>query len=268
MMYAEIDRTGAVPRVSFPRTYNAAADLVTRHVEEGRGTRVAVTDDRESLTYAALDSRVNRAGNALLALGVRAEERVMMVMLDTVDFHAVFLGALKIGAVPVPVNTLLTPVDYAYLLADSRARVLVVSDAMLAKCTDAIAACPNVKVLAAETPLGGDRNAHARLEDALMRARDALTAAPTTPDDPAFWLYSSGSTGKRRRGRFTCIRIVMWTVGALRARGAWNSCEDDVVLLRREACSSRMGSAMRSHFRSPPAGARCLCVERPTLRSS
>jgi acyl-coenzyme A synthetase/AMP-(fatty) acid ligase len=84
--------------LTFPRTYNAAAELLRRHVDAERGANVAYTDDRESLTYEALAARANRAGNALLAAGARREERVMMVMLDTVDFPAVFLGAMKAGA--------------------------------------------------------------------------------------------------------------------------------------------------------------------------
>jgi len=99
--YATI-AAGSPPHVTFPRRYNAAADLVDRHLEEGRGGSVAYLDDSGTHSYAALAERVNRAGNALRALGVQAEQRVLMVMLDTIDFPAVFLGAIKIGAVPVP----------------------------------------------------------------------------------------------------------------------------------------------------------------------
>src|SRR4051794_13247558 len=94
--YATIG-AGSPPHVSFPRRYNAATDLVDRHVEAGRGASLAYLDDAGRYSYADLLARVNRAGNALLALGVQAEQRVLMVMLDTIDFPAVFLGAIKIG---------------------------------------------------------------------------------------------------------------------------------------------------------------------------
>src|SRR5437016_2952826 len=112
--FSDVDMTSSPPRVSIPRNYNAAVDLLDRHVSEGRGDRVAVRDDRETLTYAQLSERMNRAGNALRALGVQPEERVMLCLLDTADFPACFLGAMKIGAVALPINTLLTTADYQY----------------------------------------------------------------------------------------------------------------------------------------------------------
>src|ERR1700733_9801834 len=123
--YASADRSVSPPRVLVPRDYNAAVDFVDRHLEEGRGEKVAFVDDTTRLTYAGLAEQVNRAGNALRDLGVGMEERVLLVLLDTVRFPALFFGAMKIGAVPVPVNTLLTAEDYDYLLRDSRARAVV-----------------------------------------------------------------------------------------------------------------------------------------------
>ncbi len=217
--------------VEFPRQYNAVCDLVDRHVAEGRGDRVAFTDDAESITFAELARRVNRAGNALAALGVRAEERVLLLLLDTIDFPTMFLGAMKLGAVPVPVNTWLTPKDYAYLLADSRARVVIVSDHLLPKVAEALAAQQGTRVLVAKTPLGfgaaSDAGTYPLLVDALSNASDTLTAASTTPDDVAFWLYSSGSTGSPK-GAVHLHAHLMWTA-ALYARGVLGLCEDDVV---------------------------------------
>ena len=183
-------------KLRFPRLYNAAHDLLDRHLEDGRGDKVALIDDAGELTYAQLTERANRAGNALRALGVRHEERVLLALLDTRDFPAMFLGAIKLGAVPVPVNTLMQPQDYAHFARDSRARVLVVSDAILPKMEQAIAQSPFLeRVIVARTPLGGDPHAHALLDDLLARAAPALEAAQTCSDDAAFWLYSSGSTG-------------------------------------------------------------------------
>jgi non-ribosomal peptide synthetase component F len=103
---------------AFSARYNATVDLVDRHVAEGRGARLAYRDDRGSYSYAELSARVDAAGGALAALGIEPEQRVLLLLLDTIDFPAVFLGALKLGAVPVPVSTMLTPADYAW----SRAR--------------------------------------------------------------------------------------------------------------------------------------------------
>src|SRR5262249_18802283 len=144
------------PRVSFPRDYNAAVDLVDRHLVEGRADKVAYTDDATCLTYGALAEQTNRAGGALRALGVRMEERVMLLLLDTVRFPALFLGAIKLGAGPVPVNTLLTPHDYAELLRDSRARVLVVSAALYPKVASILAGQPFLQhvIVDGEAPEG------------------------------------------------------------------------------------------------------------------
>jgi acyl-coenzyme A synthetase/AMP-(fatty) acid ligase len=125
-----------------PPTYNAAVDLLERNLRAGRAAKIAYVDGREAVSFAALAERVDRAGDLLRGLGVEVEQRVLLAMLDTVDFVAVFLGAMKIGAVPVPVNTLLPPPDYAPLLRTSRARVLVVSDALLPKLRAAAAASP------------------------------------------------------------------------------------------------------------------------------
>jgi benzoate-CoA ligase family protein len=197
-------------RVTFPRTYNAAVDLLDRNLAEGRGDKIAYRDDTRSLTYAALVERVNRAGNLLRTLGVQPEQRVMIAMLDSVDFPAMFLGAMKIGAVPVPVNTLLTPEDYVFLAEDSRARVLCVSDALAAK-------FPSVQhTLKSST-----------LEARLAEQSSELEAFPTTPDDVAFWLYSSGSTGKPK-GVLHLHSLLMWTA-ALYGIGVLGMRETDVV---------------------------------------
>src|SRR5215468_6196233 len=97
MSYSEIDHGASPPHVSLPRDYNAAVDFVDRHVAQGRGDRVVFSDDRGRMSYGELASRVARAGNALRALGVEPEQRVALVMLDTVDFPALFWGAIKAG---------------------------------------------------------------------------------------------------------------------------------------------------------------------------
>src|SRR5271168_4864716 len=110
--------------------YNAVTYLLDRNIDEGRADKLAYTDTVSELTYGDLQRQSCRVANMLRRLGVRREERVAMIMLDTVDFPAVFLGAIRAGVVPVPLNTLLTSEQYAYVLADSRAKVLVVSSAL------------------------------------------------------------------------------------------------------------------------------------------
>jgi len=121
-----------------PRDYNFAADILTRNLDAGRGAKAAYIDDRGSHSYAALAARVERFGHVLRALDIRREERILICLTDTIDWPTAFLGAIKAGVVAVPVNTLLTEDDYAFMLEDSRARLLVVSGELLPKFAKAI----------------------------------------------------------------------------------------------------------------------------------
>ncbi|MGO9359298.1 MAG: AMP-binding protein, partial [Xanthobacteraceae bacterium] len=113
------------------QTYNATTYLLDRNVAAGRGNKVAFKDPASEITYGALQAQSCRLANLLQRLDVRREERVAMIMLDTIDFPIVFLGAIRAGIVPVPLNTLLTAEQYGYVLADCRARVLFISAALL-----------------------------------------------------------------------------------------------------------------------------------------
>ena len=168
-----------------------AADLLLRHVDEGRGDRVAVIDDDGRHTYRWLAERARKAASVFAALGVVAEQRVALCMLDSVEWPAAFLGAIAVGAVPVPLNTLLSPDDYRYLLRDSRARVLVASEALVGKLAPAIGELPQLKVAVC-----GASKDHPRWQELVDHAPPLAEVAATTADDVAFWLYSSGSTGK------------------------------------------------------------------------
>src|SRR5436190_5545475 len=121
----------APPRIDNPRAYNAAHDLCERNLAGGRAGKAAFIDDRGATTYGELANRVDRLGSALLALGMRPEERALLALHDTSDFPTAFLGAIKAGVVPIAANTLLTTADYEYMLRDSRARALVVSAPLL-----------------------------------------------------------------------------------------------------------------------------------------
>jgi len=167
--------------LELPRDYNAAVDLVGRNA--GRGAKVAYIDDAGSCTYAELAERVDRAANALLAMGLVREDRIGIAMLDSADWVALFLGAIKAGIVPVAMNTLLTPKDYEYQLRDSRSRALFVSEPLL-KSFEGING-PDLKRIVP----------HSKLKELISNAGPRAQAAPTTRDDICFWLYSSGSTG-------------------------------------------------------------------------
>ena len=175
-----------------PAQFNAAAWFVDKNVAEGRGAKPAFLYEDHTLTYADAHELVNRTGNALRELGVEMEHRVLMLCLDAPEFIGTFWGAIKIGAVPVPVNTLMRTTDYRYFLDDSRARVAVVSAPLLAEAAPALVEAKHLKhVLIA----GGSHGPFMSYEDRIARASATLEAAPTSRDDAAFWQYSSGSTG-------------------------------------------------------------------------
>jgi benzoate-CoA ligase family protein len=189
-------------------TYNAAVALLS-----GKdGARVAYVDETRSITYAELEERANRAGNLLRALGVQREQRVLLVMHDTIDFPAMFLGAIKAGIVPVPINTLLAPKDYAFMIDDSRARAMIVSDALAEK----VGAPIDVRVVRTS-----------ELEALLEAQSSQLEAARTHADEIAFWLYSSGSTGTPK-GAMHLHASIEKTV-ELYAKGTLGIRKDDVV---------------------------------------
>jgi benzoate-CoA ligase family protein len=181
------------PRVDFPRPYNAAVDLVERNLAKRR-SHTAFIDDRGRLTYGELAERVGRAASALRALGLQEEQRVVLLMLDTTDFPVAFLGAIRAGLVAVPLNTLLTTDDYGFMLRDSRARALIVSDALFDKIRPLLGSLPRLEhvIVAGE----GASHGHNRFDDLLAEASPVAEPAETSPDDVAFWLYSSGSTGR------------------------------------------------------------------------
>ena len=175
-----------------PERFNAASFFVDRHVAEGRGERVAFHHEGGTLTYAGLQERANRAGNALQALGVEREQRVLCLLLDTPDFLAAFWGALKIGAIPVPLNTMLRAPDYLYFLNDSRATVLVVSEPLFAVVEPVLGEARFLRHVIVTGPAKGRAQSFEALLD---KASARLDAVETSRDDAAFWLYSSGSTG-------------------------------------------------------------------------
>jgi benzoate-CoA ligase family protein len=173
-------------------TFNVATHFVDRNVAEGRGDKIAFFCEDRSLTYRQVQELTNRTGNALRGLGVEMEQRVLMLCLDAPEFIGTFWGTIKIGAVPIPVNTLLRPSDYLYFLNDSRAKVLVVSEALLPVAASILSEAKHLQhvIVAGRAP-----GSHLDFDEIVARASATLEPAGTSADDAAFWLYSSGSTG-------------------------------------------------------------------------
>lgn len=172
--------------------FNAADYFLDRNIRQGNGHKVAVYTEFKNYTYNDIHKMTNKTANALRELGVRVDDRVVMLMLDVPQFYAVFFGALKIGAVPIPLNTMLTPDDYEYYLNDSRARVLVISEELR----------PVVMQIRGDLQYLRDLVVISETDGARIPFRQKYRHAPatiktefTTKDDVAFWLYSSGSTG-------------------------------------------------------------------------
>jgi len=178
--------------LDLPERLNAAAVLVDSHIAEGRGEKPAILCGERTVTYRDLQDGVNRFGNALKALGVRMEERVAILVPDVPEFPFTFFGAMKMGAVAIPMNTLLMPADYAYLLNDSRARVLVVHSSLVDRIAEVR---QNLEYLEHVFVCGDGVEGYPSLGSLMQNASPDLEPADTSKDDAAFWLYSSGTTG-------------------------------------------------------------------------
>ncbi|HMH53914.1 MAG TPA: benzoate-CoA ligase family protein [Candidatus Acidoferrum sp.] len=166
--------------------FNAAEFFVDRHVAEGRGSRAVFRCAGGVLTYAELAERVGRAGHVLAGLGVEIENRVVLALDDSPTFAATFWGTLKLGAVAVPLNTVMSADEYAFVLDDSRAKIAVVEDRLLPRLEGLRERCRWLRAVLGVT----------QLEASMARAPGALAATPTVREDMAYWGYTSGSTGR------------------------------------------------------------------------
>ena len=209
-----------------PERYNVTT-MLDANIDAGRADKVAIYCDDERVSYAQLLANSCRAGNALAELGVGREQRVLMVMSDTPHFAAVFFGAMRLGAVPVPVNPRYRPADYRFFARDSDAQVLVVDEELVSTVSEALDGLPSVPPIVSS----GDASLPAlKLDDLLATKPDALEPAPTHRDDMAFWLYSSGSTGNPK-GVVHLHRDIPYTCESY-ARHVWQIGEEDIVFSR------------------------------------
>ena len=211
--------------MAYPRTYNAATEMVDAHVPAGRGDNVAFIDPTRRITYGALSAETNRMANLLLSFGLQREARIALLVPDTIDFPICFWGAIKAGIVPIPLNTLLTPEQYGYVLADARVKALIVSPALLAVVQ------PVLKDLTSLTHLivaGGEAPPYGfTLATELPQQSAVFDVADTCADETAFWLYSSGSTGTPKGARH--IHTSMMDSARLYGQGVLGIREDDVI---------------------------------------
>nr|VFJ45181.1 MAG: benzoate-CoA ligase family [Candidatus Kentron sp. DK] len=181
-----------MPVTEIPERFNAASIFVDEHMEKGREHRPAILCGERTVDYGGLHENVNRFGNILHGLDVRMEERVAILLPDIPEFVFAFFGTMKMGAVAVPLNTLLGPGEYQYLLNDSRARVLVAHASLLKPLLPILGKLNHLKHILV---CGGNIASYPRLEDFLRESSPSLDPADTSRDDAAFWLYSSGTTG-------------------------------------------------------------------------
>ncbi|MBN2123752.1 MAG: benzoate-CoA ligase family protein [Deltaproteobacteria bacterium] len=172
--------------------FNAADYFLDRNIRQGKGHKIAIYTEKRNFTYNDMQKMATKTANALLTLGIGIEDRVMMLLLDIPQFYAIFWGAIKIGAIPIPINTMLTPTDYEFYLNDSRSRLLVVSEELL----------PLINQIKGDLPYLRDIIVINETEGARIPFKQKYKSAPatiktalTTRDDVGFWLYSSGSTG-------------------------------------------------------------------------
>lgn len=172
--------------------FNAADYFLDRNVRQGRGHKVAVYTEYRNYTYNDIQKMTNKTANGFRELGVQVDDRIMMIMIDVPQFYAVFWGAIKIGAVPIPVNTMLTPDDYEFYLNDSRAKVLVVSEQLIPVINKIKGDLFYLRDLIVISEVDG---AYIPFKQKYRHAPDTVKTEYTTKDDVGFWLYSSGSTG-------------------------------------------------------------------------
>ena len=208
--------------IDIPERFNAATHFVDRHLAEGRGARTAFRFRGRAVSYAEVAQRANRLGNALLARGVQMEQRVLLALPDRPEFAEAFWGAMKIGAVPVPVSDALPADELAFMLEDSRARAVIACEAAAEEILKVRGRHPALQAL-----IVVDERGELEYERLLERASPELAPADTSRDDVALWLYTSGSTGRPKAAMHLHHDLVY--AAELVGRGIFGIGPDDVV---------------------------------------
>ena len=213
------------PATPPPTEFNFAQHLIATNA--GRAHKTALIDDEGKMTYGELTEQIRRFAGGLQAMGVKREERVLLLMQDSSDWVVAFLGALYAGVVPVAVNTLLTAEDYAFMLSNSRAQAALVSGALLPTLQSAMDLVKTeVRHVVVSRPTTALVQGQFNMADFVVQNSPVLPAQ-TLADEPAFWLYSSGSTGKPK-GTVHSQGNLYWTA-VLYGQGVLNLQENDTV---------------------------------------
>src|SRR6185295_18928291 len=191
--------------INFPEQFNMATYFLDNRIEEGLGDKVAVYCGDKRYSYKEVQQMANEVGNALLRLGVEMEDRVLIVLPDSIEFVATWFGIAKIGAVITMVNTILPASDYEYYLEYTRAKVAVVEASVMERFTPGASMSPYLKhTIVVGTKVSGSleglegRSSIRSYGRVTMEASSTLETAPTTRDDIAIWLFTSGSTGQAK----------------------------------------------------------------------
>ena len=186
------------PSVVIPDSFNVATAFLDRNLAEGHGTKPAIYYEGRAYSYAEVAELANRVGNGLLDLGLDMEQRVALLLLDSPQLAASFFGAIKMGAVPIPMNTNMRPHDYLYMLNDSRARILLIHADLWPQVQPILSQLKYLRRIVIVGPTQSKSSATATIHDFeqwVNKASSSLKPCETSKDDSAFWLYSSGSTG-------------------------------------------------------------------------
>jgi 4-hydroxybenzoate-CoA ligase len=249
-----------------PESYNAATELVDGALARGFGDKVAFCDGARAITYADLRARTWRMAAAFAALGLKPENRIALLLPDSVDFPVAFWGAVRAGMVAVPFNTFLTVEQYAYMLADSRAQALVAAVPLARALEPMLGRAPCLRALilagakADEKASFAFREVHL-LEDLLARQAAKPFTAPTRADEVAFWLYTSGSTGAPKAVKH--VHASPMATARLFGQGVLGITADDVIFSAAKLFFAYgLGNAMTFPL---SAGAKAVLLpERPT----
>ena len=248
------------------KRYNAVADFVDAPVGRGLGEKIAFIDADRSLSYGELQTRTCRFAAALKKLGLQPEQRLALLLYDTVDFPVAFWGGVRAGIVVVPLNTLLTAEQYAYILGDSRASAIVVEAPLAKALLPVLDRLSHLRTIILVNAGADDRLAFAGRDvhdftELLEGASPTLFHAPTLSDEIAFWMYTSGSTGEPKGVKH--VHTTLMAAARLMGQRVIGIREDDIVFSAAKLFFSYgMGNAMA--FPMSVGATTVLLSQRPT----